>query len=1217
VAIEFTLAPTVATGDRITSTQFSRLADAFNQRLVSGLGDGPWRVYFYWLSMFRQVRNPDETGTAFPPNDEFFQIYQLINPTESEWPVTGPGDPEGANVASQMNAFVFGAEAANLDEESDRLPEWLVATDPMPSQAEIWEAAKSQRGGYDPDSGGIASPSYDSAREHWKIRYSRTSPHGNSYGGFLPEPEVSGTGCEDPDIDDGVPAPRNYIIKFTSLIDGTVVSYPGTCQPNPDGSSYDDHVAFVATLPWAYYVVLNDGSIDLYPFREWIEGPYTGEGVLQKRENGAIGRMLNNFVREFRGTDAERASNRYHLDNAFDFHRFFTSQYRLAPNIGIETEDLISVIYPRVTVSSGADAGEFLPFVAEGDAHEYRPGFVLNSFYAGAAGLAGPVTFELMDGEDVIRTVTLTPDSSGAVSQIFFMDEDSTPAPLRVRLATALAFLGTGGELTLEFTELVQYKPQVNDAYVLIRSASALGSTPDGIGPNETEAFAISDDYFEHGCFLNRNGVGSANPADNSVSTNAVWDAVRRFSKVVRIARRQEFVKYAVEDGKSVLWFRRFAFGLHGTTPADVWDGIGPRQSRVSSSEVTTGITYVVREGEITYNGDNYVEGQTFVGVAGQSSYTGDGELFEYEGIRATAPVNGYSNEWVLGVEFKAYHPSESSIWKPSAYSDYWGLMNRCHFYSPDIANDPSTLMHGSFGERAGTAGILLAEFPPGYNYVSLENSWLGSGNANTINCDPMDSACIAARLNFYKSCRIYEPDVQIESVVAEINDSGEELVKVTMTGRLHHCSEDAPSSIDGDISTWNLTELAAESYRTTENGLREYLVNQTYGNQCSKNYGNWAATSGVDSLPDNPYGSCYPTFRLCKLIPKPYEDGNDSQNGVDTRFEHDAFAQMELYLRAMCEGWVDGKTSAAYACESGTISVFDFTFETLCFGAFGGRWIGFMDSEDRDDNPQGYGPLPNTYAKAELFNQFSSAINLLTTVRVMVPSILECATPTTTVNAAVQMMNSDMTSATCSGPSSNEAVFQDRLPEDPAVDFSTLTWGACPGGVEISASSQPTGDCSGSQHEVETAKMGAKFRWALSDSDAQYAIPESWRADFTDNSSILASIVKRKAWLTRGYTTDVGEAEPCVGHTFPVGDGRYVLFTQVTDEFTECQILSGEIELPALEYSSVFRSLIPGSPDDECPGGPVNRWTINALSADVPTVTFPLVDPDAEEEEA
>lgn len=1215
MAIEFTRAPTVEVGDSITSTQFANLAAAFNDRLRSGIADGPWRIFFYFLGMFRQVRNPDETGTAFPPNDEYFQIYQTLNPTEAEWPVSGPGDPEGANVASQMNAFVFGADAFNLDEEPDRLPDWLVATDPMPSQAQIWEAAKNQRGGYDPDSGGLASPTYDAAREHWKIRYNRTSPHGNSYGGFIPEPEVSMTGCEDPDLTDGIPAPRNYLIKFTSLVDGSVDTFPGSCQPNPIGSSYDDHVAFVLTLPWAYFVVTNDGTIYVYPQRDWIEGPYTGEGVLQKRENGAVNRMLNNFVREFRGADGQRESQRYHLQNAFDFQRFFTSQYRLAPNLGTETEDLISVAYPRVTVSSNGNTGDFLPFVGEGDSHAYRSGFVLNSFYVGAANLQTSVILELLDGDDVLRTLTLTPDESGAVSQIYFQAEDVTPEPLRVRLASSLLF-NSGGELTIEFTELVQYKPQIHDAYVVIRSASALGSTPDGIGPNENEANAISDDYFEHGCLLNRNGVGSANPAGNSVNTNAVWDAARRLSKCVRVARRQELVKYAVEDGKSILWFRRFAFGLHGTTPADVWDGIGPRRSRISSSEIQWGIQYTVRTGTIEYNGQTLVAGSLFTGASGVTTYEGGGEVYEYDGIRHTAPPQGYSNEWMLGVEFKAYHPSESSIWKPSAYSDYYGLMDRCHFYSPDIANDYSTLMHGAFGQRDGTSGILLAEFPTGYRYVTMETAFAGSFNANTYPCDPLDTACIEDRLNFYKSCRIYEPDVEIESVIYEAN-GGDELVKVTLTGRLHYCAEDAPTSIDSDISTWDQAALALESYRTTENGIREYLVNQNYGVQCSKNWGNWAINSGVDSLPDNPYGSCYPTVRLCKLVPVPYDDGNDSQNGHDTRFEHDVFSQMELYLRAMCEGWVDGRTSTDYACESGTVSVFDYTFENLCFEAFEGKWINFMDSEDRDDNPTGYGPLPNTEAKAELFNQFSSAVNLLTTVRVMVPSILECATPTTIENVAVQALNADMTEATCSGPSSAEAVFQDRLPEDPEVDFSSLSWGAChggapgvPGGTTITSSSVFTGDCISTQHEVETAKMGARFRWALSDSDAQYAIPEAWRADFTDNSSILASVYKRIAVLNRGYTTDIGEAEACAGHTFPVGDGRYVIWTQVNTETTECMILSGDINLPALQFSGIYRSLIPGTPDDECPGGPENRWEITALSTDVPTVTFPLVDP-------
>jgi hypothetical protein len=1199
-------------GDAITSTQFAQLAAAFNDRLRSGIGDGPWRIFYYFLSMFRQVRNSDSTGLVFPPNHEFFEIYQLLNPTEAEWPVSGPGDPEGANVASQMNAWVFGASAFGLDEESDRLPDWLVSTDPMPSQAEIWEAAKDQRGGYDPDTGGLASPSYDSAREHWRIRYSRTSPHGNSYGGFIPEPEVLTPGCEDPDLTDSVPAPRNYEIKFTSLVDGTVVTYPGTCQPNPIGSSYDDHVAYVLTLPWAYFVVLNDGTVDTYPQRDWIEGPYTGEGVLQKRENGAVNRMLNNFIREFRGADGQRESQSYHLQKAFDFHRFFRAQYRLAPNLGTETGGLIQVAYPRVTVASNGAAGDFLPFVGEGEAHTYRSGFVLNSFYAGASKLDGSVILEIMDGDTILRTLTLTPDETGAVSQIEFMTEDSTPAPLRVRLASSLNFK-SGGELTLEFTELVQYKPQIHDAYVVIRSASALGSTPDGIGANETESHEISNDYFDYGCLLNRNGVGSANPAGNSVNTNAVWDAARRLSKVVRVARRQELVKYAVEDGKSILWFRRFAFGLHGTTPADVWDGIGPRQSRISSSEIAWGTQYTVRTGTIVYNGQTLGPGSTFTGANGVTTYEGGGEVYELEGIRHTAPPQGYSNEWLLGVEFKAYNPSVSSNWKPDAYSDYWGLMNRCLFYAPDIANDYSTLMHGAFGERSGTSGITLAEFPSGYNYTVMETTYAGATNANTYACDPLDTTCIETRLGFYKSCRIYEPDVEIESVRYEASGS-DELVKVTLTGRLHY-HEDAPASIDEDISLWDTAALAAEDYRTVENGIREYLVNQTYGTQCSTQIGNAALNTsspfnagGIYTEADNPYGSCYPTFRLCKLVPVPYDDGNDRQNTIDTRFEHDVFTQMEVYLRAMCEGYVDGRTSTEYACESGTVSVFDYTFENLCFEAFGGKWINFMDSTDRDDNPQGYGPLPNTEAKAELFNQFSSAVNLLTTVRVMLPATLECKLPSATQNVGVDTLNADATPATCTGPTSSEMVYANRTPENPEIDWDAPeTWYACPGGQTITASSVLTGDCIGSQHDVETIRIGTRFRWALSDTDSQYAIPDAWRGEFADNSSILASVLKRSAWLERTTTTDIGEADVCDGNYWVQTAGVYLKWNQVTEEETVCEILTGDIELPPLHRSDIYRALIPGTPDTECLGGPEQRFEITALNTDVPTVTFPL----------
>jgi hypothetical protein len=122
--------------------------------------------------------------------------------------------------------------------------------------------------------------------------------------------------------------------------------------------------------------------------------------------------------------------------------------------------------------------------------------------------------------------------------------------------------------------------------------------------------------------------------------------------------------------------------------------------------------------------------------------------------------------------------------------------------------------------------------------------------------------------------------------------------------------------------------------------------------------------------------------------------------------------------------------------------------------------------------------------------------------------------------------------------------------------------------------------------------------------------MPESWRSDFADNSSILASVMKRSAWLERTTTTDIGEADSCDGNYWVQSGGVYLKWNQVTEEETVCEIMSGDIDLPPLHRSDVYRALIIGAPDTECPGGPEQRWEITVLNTDVPTVTFPLSDP-------
>jgi len=68
MALTYKQAPTVTAGATITSGQWNQLAQAFNDRLVGGVGDPTYRLHWYWHSLFRVLRAPN--GTNFAPEDE-------------------------------------------------------------------------------------------------------------------------------------------------------------------------------------------------------------------------------------------------------------------------------------------------------------------------------------------------------------------------------------------------------------------------------------------------------------------------------------------------------------------------------------------------------------------------------------------------------------------------------------------------------------------------------------------------------------------------------------------------------------------------------------------------------------------------------------------------------------------------------------------------------------------------------------------------------------------------------------------------------------------------------------------------------------------------------------------------------------------------------------------------------------------------------------------
>ena len=487
-------------------------------------------------------------------------------------------------------------------------------------------------------------------------------------------------------------------------------------------------------------------------------------------------------------------------------------------------------------------------------------------------------------------------------------------------------------------------------------------------------------------------------------------------------------------------------------------------------------------------------------------SIVGNAECDILAGIRdsiaAEAEEGGYTNEWCAFPRFAAYHPSPTSDWDQTAYAEYWSTSDRCAFYASPFSN---VELRRHFN----------ANFPDAVNKFLAPEAATGMRYAKSFNS--------TATEKFYKSCRLYEPPLKITSADTVTID-GEEQVKITFDGRFHHHDTLAPASIDRDISTWDLGDLLAEEqdYRTDENGIRAYLAwkDDTSRNCERTGPGNAAAGSSVQFLPDNPYGTCFPHIWMVQLLPKPYDDGNDRQDRKDTPIRHDVMLQAETYIRAMCEGFVDGTTSKDYGCAVGVMAVFDYTFPNLCFDAFGGTSITTMPTvetdaldadEVRTDSPIGYGPLPTVRLSAEQWNQYAKAVNKLTRVRVSLPFKLQVKNfEDDTDFRYVAAVRADGTAADCSaggrgwraqfgggGATPTTETSSGWIDSATMSASNTIQFTIGTGYVCSSAGAGPL-------YQVYNATQEHEYQFAYTDPDAEHAIPETWRDMFPGNGEMF-----------------------------------------------------------------------------------------------------------------
>lgn len=1162
--ITFPKVPLVNVGDPVTSTQRSKLVAAVNARIRSGLGNPVERIFFWWLGVYRQIRNPNDGGNLWPTNAEFQELYLMLDPSMALWPGIIPpieGDDastEGSpNLSNIFNSFIFGNRAVNLAVTNGVVPSTAgvqpqplgagalgldpenIRTDTVklvnwpanrpPTATEMFRLGQIQRGAYDPATGALASPTFYAARTYSAIRADRYSPHGNSYGGFMPIPEIIGQ-CGDGT--ETQPLPNDYRIFFTGLrpgistsnLHGTVtvvggkpvVTYPGTCPPGSLNYAAGN-VIWQSKTSFAYYIYIGaaDGSVaatDILPAADWLEGPYDGGGVLTKTFGEHLARAFDSFAKDFRGSIPQRHDlQTYNLEHAFDFQRFLTTQYFLAPVKG--HQDGASVVPDVPTWQWGVNQAPG----TLGAPHQYATGFVLTFAHITATALDKSATIEALDGNTVLATIPVT---TGA-DKIVFFDGAKTPN-LNFRLKDGIVFSGGAGMLTIETLEQLEYKPGIEDAYLLLRLA---GATPnetvsgtDGSGLDEDLAKEIGDNYFANGIVTNRHGTAGVIGQTETVNDNAVFDSMRRLAQHCRAITRQQFIGYEVTGGKSVLYFKRYAFGLDNQTPVDTFAGIAPSRFPIPPgvAALRPGVKYVARQGPVTYNKVIYQPGAGFTAVWGAADFSpgANGLLFEQEGIYHTAGETGETNEWVVLPVTKVAGldtGDASNQFKPAAFTDWANpIWNRCHFNNPMLSSNAfgDMLLHFSFGVKPA----YFPEALSGFNYARGSQFMRGFSDDYKV--------------NFYRSCRLYEPPVEVESCTVQV-EAGVDVVRVQLSGRLHHCSV-APQSIARDSSTWNISDLRAEPYRSHENALREYLVGGSdFSNPCTRGKpGDSASSAPIFQDFDGVFGACFPEFIFLQLVPDVFQDNNDDQDSHDTVVTMDFTAQLEVYARAMCEGYVDGLTRPTFACRHDFASSFCYTFENACLAAFGRRWFTTLNDTYRPDVPQGFGPLPNTEFLAQQYNEFAAFFNVLDKVPIYLPMSLQCKTDS--FQGYADIAPDWPPGATCSAGTTKCS----WVGAPPSASGAELPgeWADCVAVTALTSGGIFNSCTGGGGFQAQSLRSVTTYRYALTDPLSVEAIPEGWADMVADggNTGFVGVQITQRSVPSRTPAADLAHADGC-----------------------------------------------------------------------------------------
>lgn len=657
----------VHSGEPISSASHNDLALAFNQRILSGAGDAAWRIIWNAHSLMRQVRNPAGAtllpGTQqWPASDEWWKMYSLVNnsttcgsgTTEEPWywPIAGPGEEEGANVANPMMAFVYGIDRGKdtraNDAEVNRITDGpstdeahytpinvgtLIGNESSDA-LETWLKAKGQRGWIEEEGPYRATaPAIEAAHSVYGWRYPSEAPYLKTYSTFAPVAKDEGRCPEFSGV---------YPFKWTAIFTPLLPGYPKLEFPTCPGVA--GNLQSISKLDDRYVLYFLDRPSMMLPYNIYIEGPYQGGGVLGKQHSELITQSLNKFVVDMRGSLAERKDCSYDSANkSFNFQRFLATQYAIAPaaggvyNVVTNAVDASPYDYPKFELLFGEGTGLDSDNVHHKDAGTFftlayttrRPGdsedthfvlapFVFSAFLLHVANVTQATKVEFINGSgQVIYTQDIPVTTTGFYKTVFLPTADN-PESVRVRLGAPTIIASTPahgvGEISVELLIQVPYLPDIQDAYAVLRcgltrgndeGGGGLASGPDEVGGNipSTEVVKLSDAYFKYGCILNLSDNLSLSYHETGVNFNSIYESARLLlHDNLRMVPRTQLIKYEVVDNQTSVYFNRKALPVHDTGSVQVVEEeVKPTVAAkvvdpVAVEKLTPRLEYVVRK---------------------------------------------------------------------------------------------------------------------------------------------------------------------------------------------------------------------------------------------------------------------------------------------------------------------------------------------------------------------------------------------------------------------------------------------------------------------------------------------------------------------------------------------------------------------------------------------------------------------------------------------